>query len=114
VVLGVVLGLVPEDPPDPPEPLDPPMFGQFAPDPECVCGVPDPPDGAVVLGADEGAGLAAETAATPPPTSSSAEMAAVRTVRRRPLVVLVATGSAGASTGGVVGAGTSGWNIDSM
>ena len=58
------------------------MFGQFAVEPECVRGVPVPPDGAVVLGADDGSGLAAETAATPPPTRSSAEIAAVRTVAK--------------------------------
>ncbi len=98
-VLGVVLGVV-EDPPelDPPEPLEPPMFGQLALEPVWVRGVVVPPlDGAVVLGADDGAGLAADTAATPPPTRSRPETAAVRMARRQPL--RVATGSA--STGGV-------------
>jgi hypothetical protein len=61
----------------------------------------------------DGAGLAAETAATPPPTRSSAEMAPVRTTRRMPVdrdpttevsVGVDATGGAGAC------AGTSGWN----
>ena len=52
------------------------MFGQFAVEPACLGGVvEDPPlDGAVVLGAEDGSGLAAETAAAAPPTRSSAEM----------------------------------------
>ena len=113
-VLGVVLGDVPEDPPDPLDPFDPPLFGQSPVVPECVRGAPVPPDGAVVLGADDGAGLAAETTATPPPTRSSAETAAVRTARRTPLV-LVTTGSASTeAVGAGAGAGTSGWNIESM
>jgi hypothetical protein len=94
---GAVLGLVPEEPPEDP-PDAPPMFGQFAVDP-CAGGVD------WVDGADDGAGLAAETTATPPPTSSNAEMAAVNTVRRTP-VFLVSVG--GASTVGGP-AGTRGW-----
>jgi hypothetical protein len=91
------------------------MFGQFADDPLWV--PPGVPDGAVVLGAVDGAGLAAETAATPPPTSSSAEIAPVRTIRRRP----VDLGSpAEVSTGGAVAggadvcAGTKGWKAWSI
>jgi hypothetical protein len=88
------------------------MFGQFTLEP--VCGVPVPPDGAVVLGADDGAGLAAETAATPPPTSSRAETAAVRTVRRRPLGrASDVAGATGGAAGGAC-AGTSGWKDVSM
>ena len=84
------------------------MFGQFAVEPEC--GIPVPPDGAVVLGADDGAGLAADTAATPPPTSSRAETAAVRTVRRRPPgLVSVVVGATGGAWDG-----SSGWKVDSM
>jgi hypothetical protein len=98
-VLGVVLE------PELPEPLEPPMFGQFTLDPECVRGVPAPPEGAVVLGADEGAGLAAETAATPPPTSSNPETTAVRTARRRPAGFDCAV--AASRSGGC--AGSSGW-----
>jgi hypothetical protein len=97
------------------------MFGQFTPEPEpCWRGagaVPEPPDGAVVLGADDGSGLAAETTAAAPPMRSSAESAAVRTVRRMPLepFEVDAAGSVGAkttSTGGV--AGTTGGVVHSM
>ena len=87
------------------------MFGQSAVEPVCCRGageVPEPPDGAVVLGAEDGSGLAAETAAAAPPTRSSAESAAVMTVRRMPLepVVVGAAGSVAAkatSAGGVPG-----------
>ena len=108
-MLGVVLGAVPEDPL---EPLEPPMFGQLALDPVWVLGIVEvPPDGAVVPGDVDGAGLAAETAATPPPTRSRPEITAVMTARRMPLVV--ATGSA--SAGGVwIGWGCRGWNVDSI
>ena len=95
----VVLGAV--DEPEPLEPLDPPMFGQFAVEPPvCFGGVVDVPpfDGAVVLGADDGSGLAAETAATPPPTRSKPEMTAVMTARRMP-PVRGATGSVGGGGG---------------
>jgi hypothetical protein len=85
---------------DPPDPLEPPMFGQFAVDPPWGA-----PLGAVVPGAVDGAGLAAETAATPPPTRSSAEMAPVRTTRRRPFGL----GSTVAGTAGGGCAGSSGW-----
>ena len=107
MVLGVVvLGAV--DEPEPPDPLEPPMFGQFTVEPPvCFGGVVDVPplDGVVVLGAAEGSGLAAETAAAAPPTRSSAEMAAVMTVRRMPLV-RVTTGS---TAGGWGCAGSTGW-----
>jgi hypothetical protein len=103
-VLGVVL-----EPPELPEPLEPPMFGQFALEPVCVRGVPVPPDGVVVLGADDGAGLAAETAATPPPTSRSPETTAVRTARRMPFGRPPDLDSvvAGSTSGGC--AGSTGW-----
>jgi hypothetical protein len=107
VVLGVVvLGAV--DDPEPLEPLEPPMFGQFAVEPPvCFGGVVDVPpfDGAVVLGADEGSGLAAETAAAAPPTRSSAEMPAVMTARRRPPVRV----RAGSTAGGGGWTGSTGW-----
>jgi hypothetical protein len=107
-VLGVVLGVVPEDPPEPP------MFGQLTLEPVWVLGVvEDPPlDGAVVPGDVDGAGLAAETAATPPPTRSRPEITAVMSARRMPLVFT--TGSV--SGGGVwIGwRGCRGWNIDSI
>jgi hypothetical protein len=102
-VLGVVvLGAV--DEPDPPEPA-PPMFGQSAVEPPvCFGGVVDVPpfDGAVVLGADDGSGLAAETAAAAPPTRSSAEMPAVMTARRMPPVRVTCAGSM-AGGGGCAG-----------
>jgi hypothetical protein len=104
-----VLGVV-DEPPELPDPLEPPMFGQFTLDPVCVRGVPVPPEGGVVLGADDGAGLAAETAATPPPTRSSPETIAVRTARRRPFGF--DPGVAGCTTGGC--AGSSGWYVHSM
>jgi hypothetical protein len=92
------------------------MFGQFAVDPLWVP-PPGVPDGAVVPGAVDGAGLAAETAATPPPTRSSAEMAPVRTTRRKPVergsTAEVSAGG-GAAGGAGVCAGTSGWNAWSI
>jgi hypothetical protein len=104
-----VLGVV-DEPPELPDPLEPPMFGQFTLEPVCVLGVPVPPEGVVVLGADDGAGLAAETAATPPPTRSSPETTAVRTARRRPLgLVSTVAGSTGEGC-----AGSSGWYVHSM
>jgi hypothetical protein len=96
------------------------MFGQLAVEPECCRGageVPEPPDGAVVLGADDGSGLAAETAAAAPPTRSSAESAAVMTARRIPLEPFE-VGAAGSIAGGAIsaglGAGTSGGVVHSM
>src|SRR5437899_10258609 len=93
------------------------MFGQFADDPLWVP-PPGVPDGAVVLGAVDGAGLAAETAATPPPTRSSAEMAPVRTIRRKPIDRDSTAGvSAGVDVAGGAGArcaGTSGWKAWSI
>jgi len=106
VVLGVVvLGAV--DDPEPLEPLDPPMFGQFAVEPVCFGGVVDVPplDGVVVLGADEGSGLAAETAAAAPPTRSRPEITAVITARRTPPV----RGATGSAAGGGGPAGSTGW-----
>src|SRR5436189_3225499 len=92
------------------------MFGQFTDDPLWV--PPGARDGAVVVpGAVDGAGLAAETAATPPPTRSSAEMAPVRRTRRRPVdlgsIVGMSTGGDVAGGAGVC-AGTSGWKASSM
>jgi hypothetical protein len=90
VVSGVVFGVVPEEPPVPPDPPEAP-FGQSAP--VCVPGVvvplggmvdAPPSDGVVGLVDAEGAGLAAETAATPPPTRSRPATSAVMAVRRRP------------------------------
>jgi hypothetical protein len=93
------------------------MFGQFADDPLWGPAPPGVPDGAVVPGAVDGAGLAAETAATPPPTRSSAEMAPVRTTRRRPVDRGSTAGvTAGAGVAGGAGecAGTSGWKAWSI
>ena len=108
-VLGVVvLGAVDDPEPLEPEPLEPPMFGQFAVDPPACFGgvVDDPPlDGAVVLGAADGSGLAADTAAAAPPTSSRPEMPAVITARRIPLV---RCGSTGSTAGGGGCAGSTG------
>ena len=89
-----------------PDPLLPPMFGQSAVEPEpCWRGAarrsPEPPDGAVVLGAADGSGLAAETAAAAPPTRSSADSAAVMTVRRMPEPLEVG------AAGSIAGVGTS-------
>lgn len=115
--------------PDPlPDPSSAPAFGQPAPDP-CWRGAgwvlvpPGAPDGAVVLGAvvlgaADGSGLAADTTATAPPTSSSAESAAVMTARRMPEPVEwegSAIGSvAGVGTAAGAGAGTTGGVVQSM
>jgi len=108
-VLGVVvLGAVDDPEPLEPGPLEPPMFGQFAVDPPACSGgvVDDPPlDGAVVLGAADGSGLAADTAAAAPPTRSRAEMPAVITARRIPPV---RCGSTGSTAGGGGCAGSTG------
>jgi hypothetical protein len=92
------------------------MFGQFADDPWWVP-PPGVPDGAVVPGAVDGAGLAAETAATPPPTRSSAEMAPVRTTRRKPVdrdSTAVVSAGGGVTGGAGECAGTSGWKAWSI
>src|SRR3954454_3219843 len=62
----------------------------------------EPPTGAVVLGAVDGSGLAADTIAAAPPTRSSAESAAVTTVRRMP----EAAGREAAAIGSMIGVGT--------
>jgi len=88
----------------------------------CEPGVPgplEPPDGAVVLGAVDGSGLAADTTAAAPPTRSSADNAAVITARRMPeLLDTVALGVVGsvAATGTATGtgAGTTGGVVHSM
>ena len=73
--------------------------------------------GAVVLGADDGSGLAAETAATPPATSRSPARPAVMTMRRR--LGPMETGAevpagAGSAAGAVAGIGSRGGVVHSI
>ncbi|MFL5651826.1 MAG: hypothetical protein ACJ77V_07135 [Chloroflexota bacterium] len=112
-----------------PDPVSPPGCGQSAAEPDpccrgagCVPGMPElpePSDGAVVLGAVVGSGLAADTTAAAPPTRSSADSAAVMTARRGPEPVdevgLDDAGSIAASgTATGTGAGTTGGVVHSM
>src|SRR3954454_12830015 len=98
------------------------MWGQSTVEPEpcwrgagCEPGVPGPLEplyGAVVLGAVDGSGLAADTTDGAPPTRSSADSAAVITAGDMPEPVdavamdvvgsVAATGTDAGTTGGVV------------